>query len=220
MQTPRCTLLYRSLVLAVFAVMVLTAVSHAAPIGAFGGFDHYTGAFGQQTDGWVAGASLSAGVADVAVAGAAHPVAARRHAVHRRRVVPRLAHEDRPALLGADRSERVAGVRPLPGQRRRSLRRRDGGGVDADRGRPHRARERIVRDRRAGSGGAPGRGRSRLAGGAASRALGRGRRHAQQRRRVGSARSVAAADRPRRPATTSPEPRSSASASCFPDRSA
>ncbi|MBI1797861.1 MAG: hypothetical protein HYR74_12520 [Candidatus Eisenbacteria bacterium] len=51
------------------AALIVAASVHAAPVSAFGGFDHSSGAFGQRTDGWIAGASLSAAAADVAVAG-------------------------------------------------------------------------------------------------------------------------------------------------------
>jgi hypothetical protein len=43
--------------------------AHAAPIGAFGGFDHYVGAFDQRTDGWVAGLEMTTAAADLALAG-------------------------------------------------------------------------------------------------------------------------------------------------------
>src|SRR5262245_40517659 len=53
----------------VIGIIVLAAPAYAAPISAFGGFDHSSGAFDQRTDAWIAGAGLSAAAADVAIAG-------------------------------------------------------------------------------------------------------------------------------------------------------
>jgi hypothetical protein len=57
------------IIVSTLALMLVTTAAQAAPLGAFGGFDHYAGAFGQRTDGWVAGLELSAAAADAAIAG-------------------------------------------------------------------------------------------------------------------------------------------------------